>query len=184
MVGRSEQDAISSPDKTADDLIISHNIISLYDIRWIRAKVRCMISEELSSSAENLTVRHPRGQFSLLWLMGLTALSAGAFVILRRPDSSALLLAFVIVALVGSLRGRSMGRSGLIGGLLAGVAATVTFQAIEVAYYHTVDANNHSVAQLLNVAAAPLAGAVIGGFVGLTVWFVGSLTGWPAKREG
>jgi hypothetical protein len=110
--------------------------------------------------------------------MALTALSAGAFVILRRPHSFALLLAFVTAALVGSFRGRTMGRSALIVGLGAGVAATVTSEAGEVAYDHK------AVVQLLNVAGTPLGWAIMGGFVALTVLFVGRLTGWPAKREG
>ena len=123
-------------------------------------------------------MRHPRFQVSVRRLMTLTALSAGAFVILRKPHPFALLLAFVTAALVGSFRGRTMGRSALIVGLGAGVAATVTSEAGEVAYDHKV------VVQLLNIAATPLGWAIVAGFVGLTGWFVGRLAGWPAKREG
>ena len=58
------------------------------------------------------------------------------------------------------------------------MAATVTSEAGEVAYDHK------AVVQLLNVAGTPLGWAIIGGFVGLTVWFVGRLTGRPGKRAG
>jgi hypothetical protein len=183
LVTKNQGDALTPAEKA--DLESYLRVSALIDLLHAKARRSLgMISEELSSPAENLTVPHPRFQFSLRWLMALTALSAGACVIVSRPESFALLMAFVIVALVGSLCGRSMGRSGLMDGLVAGVTATVTFQAIEVAYYHTLNVNNHSVAQLFNVAAAPLAGAVIGVLVGLTVWFVGWLTGWPAQRGG
>jgi hypothetical protein len=110
--------------------------------------------------------------------MALTAYCAAVFVILRRPHPAALLVALATTALVASFRGRSMGRSALICGLGAGAAATVTFEAIEVAYDH------RAAVQLLDVAGTPLGWAIIGGFVGLSVWLFGRLTGWPAKREG
>jgi hypothetical protein len=108
--------------------------------------------------------------------MEWTALCAGAFVIVRRPHVSALLVAFITTALVASLRGRSRGRSALICGLGAGAAATVTFEEIEVAYDH------NALGQLLNVAGTALGWAIIGGFFGRTVWLVGRRTVWLAKR--
>ncbi len=116
--------------------------------------------------------------------MILTALGAMPLTMIRRPESVVLVAEVLVVSLAGATWWRSRGRSALLGGLVAGLAAMLVFETFEVAYHRTLTGlDPATVARLLNAAAAPLAGAMLGGLVGLAVAFVGRLADRARPRS-